>query len=118
MLRVPRHEPQPSLALPPPMPWREPQTTLYAVGHSTQPIREFIALLSSCGIRKPVDVRTLSKARNGPQVSKEALASSLRGADLNYRRVKELGGLFHSPKDNANTAERNPSFRCYAYIHG
>jgi uncharacterized protein (DUF488 family) len=84
------------------------------VGHSTHPIDEFVALLQSHGIGAIVDVRTIPKSRHNPQFAQDALAPSLAGHGILYRRMESLGGLRHVRKDSTNGAWRNASFRGYA----
>lgn len=86
---------------------------IYTVGHSTQPMDEFIGLLKAHGVKKLVDVRTIPKSRHNPQFMEEALAGSLRAAGLTYRRAKSLGGLRHVRKDSPNGGWRNKSFQGY-----
>ncbi len=88
--------------------------TIYTVGHSTHSIEEFIALLQAHGIRRLIDVRTIAKSRHNPQFNQEALAASVRGQKISYRRMQNLGGLRHTRPDSINGAWRNASFRGYA----
>jgi len=46
---------------------------LWTIGHSTQPIAEFIELLQAHGIQVLVDVRTLPYSRRNPQFNTDAL---------------------------------------------
>jgi len=88
--------------------------TVNTVGHSTDPIEEFIAILKAHGIRRLVDVRTIPKSRRNPQFNRESLSASLRTAGIEYRHLPGLGGLRHPRKDSMNTGWRNASFRGYA----
>ncbi len=89
-------------------------TTVHTVGHSNRTIDEFVDILRAHGIRRLVDVRTVPKSRSNPHFAGDALAGSLREADITYRWVRELGGLRHPRKDSPNGAWRNASFRGYA----
>jgi uncharacterized protein (DUF488 family) len=87
---------------------------ILAVGHSTRPVDELLALLSSCGVATLADVRTIPRSRRNPQYAQEALARSLDAAGLRYVHLPRLGGLRHARKDSENGAWRNASFRGYA----
>jgi uncharacterized protein (DUF488 family) len=89
-------------------------STLYSIGHSTRPIEEFITLLSSNGVRKLADVRTIPKSRRHPQFNGDVLDASLRAQGIDYRHFPALGGLRKPRRDSPNTAWRNTSFRGYA----
>ena len=87
---------------------------LHTVGHSTRSLEEFIELLRSFGIRRVVDVRTIPRSRHNPQFDGQTLATELRNRRLDYRPMKELGGLRHSRADSPNLGWRNLSFRGFA----
>jgi len=89
-------------------------TTVSTIGHSTHPIEEFIRMLEAHGIRRLVDVRSISKSRHNPQFNRETLPASLHSAGIEYRHLPSLGGLRHPRKDSMNTGWRNASFRGYA----
>ncbi len=91
-----------------------PDDAIFTVGHSTLPIEDFISLLNSYGIETLVDIRTVPRSRHNPQFNTEALAASLTEAGIEYRHMKELGGLRHAHKDSPNKGWRNDSFRGYA----
>jgi uncharacterized protein (DUF488 family) len=89
-------------------------STLWTIGHSTRPIEELLGLLHAHEIVLLVDVRTVPRSRYNPQFNKDLLAQSLRGANLQYRHMPELGGLRKPRKDSVNVGWRNESFRGYA----
>ena len=89
-------------------------STLWTIGHSTRPIEELLGLLHAHEIVLLVDVRTVPRSRYNPQFNKDILAQSLRGANLQYRHMPELGGLRKPRKDSVNVGWRNESFRGYA----
>jgi uncharacterized protein (DUF488 family) len=91
----------------------EPQT-IFTVGHSTKPIKEFLQLLQAHGVELLVDVRTVPRSRHNPQFEGDALAKSVRQAGMAYRHVKDLGGLRKPKPDSVNSGWRNESFRGYA----
>lgn len=95
---------------------------LKTVGHSTLPIEDFLTLLTGAGVRAVADVRRYPGSRRHPQFGADALAGSLRGADIDYvsfreqlggrRSRKDVEGTGVTPPDNS--AWRNSSFRAYA----
>ena len=90
------------------------QEIIYTIGHSTDDLAIFIALLDSFGIEQLVDVRTIPRSRHNPQFNFETFATALRNKKINYRHEKALGGLRRPLKNSINTAWRNASFRAYA----
>ena len=89
-------------------------TTLYAIGHSTRPVQEFIDILRAHGVQTLVDIRTVPRSRHNPQFNGNDLALSLCSVGIGYVHLKELGGLRQPAKDSKNTGWRNPSFRGFA----
>lgn len=87
---------------------------IYAIGHSTHPIEEFIDLLKAHQIKCVVDIRTIPKSRHCPQFNKEALKQSLKLEKIGYRHLKELGGLRHTTQASINTGWKNKAFRGFA----
>lgn len=88
--------------------------SLYTIGHSTHTIEAFLDLLHAYDIQLVVDVRTVPRSRKNPQFGIDLLPGELQGAHIEYRHLKELGGLRHPTKDSPNTGWRNASFRGYA----
>jgi uncharacterized protein (DUF488 family) len=94
---------------------RKPGPVLFTLGHSTRALEEFAALLRAHGVGQLADVRTVPRSRHNPQFNKDALGKYLRARRINYRHMKELGGLRRARKDSAlNAGWRNASFRGYA----
>ncbi len=91
-------------------------TRVYTIGHSTHPIDEFVRMLKANGVERLIDVRTVAGSRHNPQFGERELAKSLPGADIDYQRLLELGGLRHTPAATVtvNGAWRNKSFRSFA----
>ena len=88
---------------------------IYAVGHSTRPLEELVALLQAHGVLTLADVRTVPRSRTNPQFNREALAEVLPGYGLRYVHLAALGGLRRTIGDaSPNRAWRNLSFRGYA----
>jgi uncharacterized protein (DUF488 family) len=88
--------------------------TIFTLGHSTLPIKRFVAVLQAYGIERLVDIRTIPRSRHNPQFNDTALADSLEAQHLDYVHMKALGGLRHPRKDSPNTRWRNEGFRGYA----
>lgn len=65
-------------------------------------------------IEQVVDIRTIPRSGHNPQFNREALAKSLRNRHINYRHMKDLGGLRHAAKDSINKGWVNSSFRGFA----
>ncbi len=86
----------------------------HTVGHSTRTLDEFVALLTGYGIQRVVDVRTIPRSRHNPQFNGETLPNALRDRGLEYRHLRELGGLRHPRADSKNPGWQNPSFRGFA----
>jgi uncharacterized protein (DUF488 family) len=87
---------------------------VFAVGHSTRPIEELLALLEAAGVSTLADIRTVPRSRANPQFEGRELACSLEGAGIAYAWLPRLGGLRRPRKDSLNGAWRNASFRGYA----
>jgi uncharacterized protein (DUF488 family) len=85
-----------------------------AIGHSTRPQGELIALLQAAGVRVVADIRTIPRSRRNPQFSAEALGPAVEAAGLRYAHLPQLGGLRRARKDSPNAGWRNASFRGYA----
>jgi len=85
-----------------------------ALGHSTRPIEELLALLQGAGAVAVADVRTIPRSRANPQYEGPALARALARAGIGYVHLPRLGGLRHPRKGSENGAWRNDSFRGYA----
>jgi uncharacterized protein (DUF488 family) len=91
-----------------------PRKTIFTLGHSTRSLDALLAILRSFGIHLFVDVRTIPRSRHNPQFNQDTLAAYLRNRRINYRHMKSLGGLRHSPADSLNQGFKNKSFRGYA----
>lgn len=87
---------------------------VFTIGHSTRPLKDFIALLKQHGIERLADVRTIPRSAHNPQYNKEWLPAALARAGIAYEHLPALGGLRHARKDSINTGFRNASFRGYA----
>ena len=88
---------------------------VFAIGHSTRPLEEFLGLLRRHGIVTLADIRTVPRSARNPQFDQRALRAALREAGVAYVHLPRLGGLRHSRGDNPDTAGwRNRSFRAFA----
>ncbi|MEO1607021.1 MAG: DUF488 domain-containing protein [Pseudomonadota bacterium] len=65
---------------------------IYTIGHSTQPVERFLALLARHRVEAVADVRSSPYSKHAPQFCKEELSVSLKDADVAYVFLgKELG---------------------------
>lgn len=72
---------------------------LYSIGHSNQPIGQFLDLLDLHGIQAIADVRSSPYSRHNPQFSKEQLEQTLRGHGISYAFLgNELGARRAEPE--------------------
>jgi uncharacterized protein (DUF488 family) len=89
--------------------------TLYTVGHGSRTTADLLATLEAAGVRRLVDVRRYPASRRHPHFSRDALASSLPAAGIDYLwRGAELGGRRSPAPATRHPAWRDPSFRAYA----
>jgi uncharacterized protein (DUF488 family) len=89
-------------------------TVIYAIGHSTRAIDDFIAILAAHSISLLVDIRTIPKSRHNPQFNEETLPRDLAKSGITYLHFRELGGLRKPRKDSINIGWENASFRGFA----
>jgi uncharacterized protein (DUF488 family) len=87
---------------------------IWTIGHSTRSIDEFLELLRSERIEAVADVRHYPGSRRLPHFNRDALADSLRDANIEYRHIVRLGGRRRPAADSPNTAWRSEAFRGYA----
>lgn len=87
---------------------------IYALGHSTRQIEEFVELLHSHNIQLLVDIRTVPKSRHNPQFSQENLERDLLADGIRYLHLPSLGGLRKPKFDSVNLGWENSSFRGFA----
>ena len=89
-------------------------TEIFAIGHSTRTLEQFVEILKAHGITLLADIRTVPKSRHNPQFNEESLSRELPKVGIAYRHLKELGGLRRAARDSINTGWENASFRGYA----
>jgi uncharacterized protein (DUF488 family) len=71
---------------------------IYTIGHSTQPLEQFIALLRQHEITAVADVRSSPYSRINPQYNREPLRAALREAGISYVFMgAELGARSKDP---------------------
>ena len=93
---------------------QDSESVVLAVGHSTRPLAEFIALLQAHSVVRLVDVRTVPRSRHNPQFDRETLPSALAADGIGYEHAAGLGGFRRPHPGSLNTGWRNVSFRGYA----
>jgi uncharacterized protein (DUF488 family) len=89
----------------------------FTIGHSTRSLEEFVALLQGARVEVLVDVRTIPRSRRNPQFNKDALPDSLRGYQISYEHLIELGGRRGKQpgiEASPNTFWTHEAFRNYA----
>jgi uncharacterized protein (DUF488 family) len=93
---------------------KEPELTVYTIGHSTRTLEEFTEFLQTYHLTLLIDVRTAPHSRHNPQFNKETLPTTLKHLGIKYIHLPEIGGLRHPKPDSINSALENASFRGYA----
>jgi len=88
--------------------------TVWTIGHGTRRVDELIELLTSQGIGRLTDVRTIPRSRHNPQFNRDRLPDDLARAGIAYVHMPGLGGLRRPRSDSVNLAWRNRGFRGYA----
>jgi uncharacterized protein (DUF488 family) len=90
--------------------------TLYAIGHSTRPLAEFVDLISLQGVSNLVDVRSMPGSRKFPHFNKEALEIELPKRGISYTWLEKLGGRRRGKKggQSLNLGLESPAFRSFA----
>ncbi|HEX9444494.1 MAG TPA: DUF488 domain-containing protein [Candidatus Binatia bacterium] len=88
--------------------------SIYTIGHSTRTIEEFEKLLEDFAIGLLLDIRTVPRSRHVPHFNSGQLARALGHQNIDYRHLKQLGGLRKPAKESLNLGWRNLSFRGYA----
>src|SRR5262249_52734731 len=88
--------------------------TVWTIGHGTRRVDELIELLTSQGIERLTDVRTIPRSRHNPQFNRDRLPDDLARAGIAYVHMPGLGGLRRPRSDSVNLAWRNSGFRGYA----
>ena len=92
----------------------ESKKIIWTIGHSTNTLAEFIAMLISFQIKLVVDIRSFPGSRRYPHFNKEALETSLPENKIKYIHIRELGGRRKVRPDSINVRWNHPAFRGYA----
>jgi uncharacterized protein (DUF488 family) len=87
---------------------------IFAIGHSTRKLSNFIETLQAYSVNLLVDIRTIPRSRHNPQFNQDFLKEELQAKKIGYLHLKELGGLRHAARDSSNKGWRNASFRGFA----
>ena len=95
-------------------PAKKKQLTIFAIGHSTRPLEEFIELLRANGVKRVIDIRTIPRSRHNPQFNRDTLGPAMRKSGVAYVHLKKLGGLRHAKQDSVNLGWHNAGFRGFA----
>jgi len=95
-------------------PAKKKQLTIFAIGHSTRPLEEFIELLRANGVKRVIDIRTIPRSRHNPQFNRDTLGPAMRKSGVAYVHLKKLGGLRHAKQDSVKLGWHNAGFRGFA----
>jgi uncharacterized protein (DUF488 family) len=87
---------------------------VWTVGHSTQALDAFAALLRAHGVRCVADVRRFPGSRRHPQFGREALTAGLAADGIAYEHLEALGGRRSVAPGSVNDGWENAAFRAYA----
>ena len=89
---------------------------LFTVGHSNQPLDQFLALLTEHRIKLVADIRRFPRSKRFPHFNQTNLQVALRDADIEYVWLEALGGRRHARGRNTslNMGLENEGFRNYA----
>ncbi len=92
------------------------ERTVHTVGHSTRPLDELVAMLTSAGVTRLLDVRSIPRSRTNPQFNIDVLPGALAPHGIDYRHLAALGGRRSSRRDapSRNLHWQHPAFRAYA----
>ncbi len=87
---------------------------VFTIGHSTRSSDDLLALLAEHRIEVLADVRRYPGSRRHPQFSRDALASALAEASIEYMHEPDLGGRRETRPGSPHVAWRVAAFRGYA----
>jgi uncharacterized protein (DUF488 family) len=87
---------------------------ILTVGHSTQPLKVFLEILTSHRVRIVADVRTVPRSRHNPQFNLETLPGALQKIGIEYAHMTGLGGWRRPLPQSLNIGLRSEGFRGYA----
>src|SRR5690606_38252859 len=90
---------------------------VFAIGHSTRTIEEFVDLLRVGAVEEVVEVRSIPRSRTNPQYNLDRLPGELARFQVGHRYIPALGGLRKKAAGIASEVNglwRNRSFHNYA----
>jgi len=89
---------------------------LFTIGHSNQPLDQFLALLGRHRIQALADIRRFPSSKKFPHFNQANLDEALKEAGIEYHWFETLGGRRHRPKNHSsvNMGLQNEGFRNYA----
>ncbi|MBV8458539.1 MAG: DUF488 domain-containing protein, partial [Acetobacteraceae bacterium] len=71
----------------------EKGSKVLTIGHSTQPLRNFLTVLKNAGVTAVADVRSFPFSRRVPQFNRDELCAALKECNIKYVFLgEELGG--------------------------
>ncbi len=85
-------------------------TTIYTIGHSNHSSETFLALLQQHEIACLVDVRSQPYSRYNPQFNREALAASLKAAQIRYTPMGDTLGGRPEQQDLYDAGSERPNY--------
>ena len=89
--------------------------TVYSAGHGNRSVEGLIALLTSAGTRRLVDIRAMPRSRRYPHFGYGPLGAALEAAGIAYDwRGSALGGFRRGAGDERHHALAEPAFRAFA----
>jgi uncharacterized protein (DUF488 family) len=89
--------------------------TIWTIGHSNRPIKEFLDLLAGEQVELVADIRRFPASRAHPHFNADRLAAALKESGIGYQHFVALGGRRNTRlADSPNTAWRVDSFNRYA----
>lgn len=77
-------------------------STVWTIGHSTRPLKTFLALLEHYRIEAVADVRRFPASRQQPQYAQGPLGSALSEDGIAYHWIAALGGR-RRPRTDSRT---------------
>ncbi len=89
----------------------------FTIGHSTRPLPDFVELVTSVGVDRIVDVRSIPRSRKNPQYNIDVFPDALSRFGVAYEHIAELGGLrSHSASvaRDVNAFWKEPGFHNFA----
>ena len=66
---------------------------IFSIGHSNRQLDELVRILKGLEIEVLADIRSYPRSKRNPAFNRENLEALLPGLGIEYRWIKELGGL-------------------------